>query len=117
MENDITLCFIKYLLENDIIDINYLKNLESSKFLGSNLHKLVAHLSVNCINIKSEIYNKELYKLVKKHRNLLVHNEGSIKIKNLKISILSILKAINKLVKVDTYSEYDYMIYDIKGRH
>ena len=111
MENDITLCFLKYLLKNDIIDINHLENLDESKFLGSNLHKLIAHLSVNCINIKSEIHNKELHRLVKKHRNLLVHNEGSIKRKNLKISILSILKAIDKTVKVEEYSEYDYMIY------
>lgn len=111
MENDITLCFIKYLLENDIIDINYLKNLDESKFLGSNLHKLIAHLSVNCINIKSEIYTEELYDLLWRRRNLLVHNEGSTNKEKLKFLILSILKIINKTAKIDEYSEYNYMIY------
>lgn len=111
MENDITLCFIKYLLNNDIIDIDHLENLDEPKFLGSNLHKLMAHLSVNCINIKSEIYNKELYDLLWRHRNLLVHNEGSTNKKNLKFSILSILKIINKTAKIDEYREYNYMIY------
>ena len=111
MENDITLCFIKYLLEKDIIDINYLKNIDESKFLGSNLHKLMAHLSINYINIKSEIYTKELYKLVKKHRNLLVHSEGSTNKKKLKFLILSILETINKTTKIGEYNEYDYMIY------
>lgn len=111
MENDITLCFIKYLLENDIIDIKYLENLDELQFLGSNLHKLIAHLGVNCINIKSEIYSKELCDLLWRHRNLLVHNEGSTNKKNLKFSILSILKIINKTAKIDEYSEYNYMIY------
>lgn len=111
MENDITLCFIKYLLENGIIDINYLKNLDESKFLGSNLHKLMAHLSVNCINIKSEICTEELYDLLWRRRNLLVHNEGSTNKKKLKFLILSILKIINKTAKIGKYSEYNYMIY------
>lgn len=111
MENDITLCFLKYLLKNDIIDIKYLENLDESEFIGSNIHKLITHLSVNYINIKSEIQDEKLSTLLRNYRNSFIHTEGSVNKKKFKFAIISILNIINNMININEYNEYDYMIY------
>lgn len=76
MEKDITLVFLKYLMEYDKIDIVYLDSLDADRFVGSNIHKLVVSLCVNYMNLNSEILNKKLRLDLKMYRNPLVHCEG-----------------------------------------
>lgn len=111
METDITLSYIKYLLEEGLLDIEYMDNIEKSKFLGSNIHKLVTSLCVNYINLKSDINNSDLKSQLKSARNYLVHSIDSKEPKKVKFFIMNILKIINNLENVENYSEYNYMLY------
>lgn len=111
METDITLVFLKYLIEYDKIDIEYLDSLDKKKFKGSNIHKLVANLCVNYINLKSNIMSEKLRISLGLYRNFLVHCEGSVNEEKIKSGVVTILKDINKLNSVKKYSEYDFMIY------
>lgn len=111
METDITLVFLKYLIEYDKIDIDYLDSLDKKKFKGSNIHKLVANLCVNYINLKSNIMSEKLRISLGLYRNFLVHCEGSVNEEKIKSGVVTILKDINKLNSVKEYSEYDFMVY------
>lgn len=111
METDIILSYIKYLLEEGLLDIEYMDNIDKSKFLGSNIHKLVTSLCVNCVNLKSDINNTDLNTQLKSARNYLVHSIDSKESNKLKFFIINILKVINDLENVESYSEYNYMIY------
>lgn len=111
METDITLVFLKYLLKYNKIDIIYLKTIDASRFLHSNLHKVVSNLCTNFINLKSEILNEDLKLDLDLYRNSLIHCEGSVNIKNIKSGVIKILEDIENLKNVDEYSEYNFMIY------
>lgn len=111
METDITLVFLKYLIESGKIDIKYLDNLNKNKFKGSNIHKLVTNLCVNYTNLKSNIVNEKLRISLGLYRNFLVYCEGSVNEEKIKSGIVTILKDVNKLTLVKEYSEYDFMIY------
>lgn len=111
METDITLVFIKYLINSNKIDIKYLDSLDENRFNGSNIHKLITNLCTNYVNLKSNIINKKLRISLGLYRNFLVHCEGSINNKKIKSGIIAILNDINKLNLVEEYSEYNYMMY------
>lgn len=111
METDITLSYIKYLLEEGLLDIEYMDSVDKSKFLGSNIHKLVTSLCVNCINLKSDINNSVLRPQLRVARNYLVHSIDSKESRKIKFFIMNILKIIDDLENVEKYSEYNYMIY------
>lgn len=111
METDITLSYIKYLLDEEIIDIEYMKNIDKSKFIGSNIHKLVTSLCVNYVNIGSSIEDYNLSSKLDLARNYLVHSRDIKESKQIKFYILNILELINTLNGVETYNEYNYMIY------
>lgn len=93
METDITLVFIKYLIVNNKIDIEYLNSIDANKFKGSN------------------IINEELCINLRLYRNFLIHCEGSINTKKIKSGIIDILNDINNINLVDEYNEYKYMMY------
>lgn len=111
MEKDITLVFLKYLMEYDKIDIVYLDSLDTNRFVGSNIHKLVVSLCVNYMNLNSEILNKKLRLDLKMYRNPLVHCEGSVSSKNIKYGIMALLKDVEKITDVAEYNEYEF--YDL----
>lgn len=111
METDITVVFLKYLIKYNKIDIDYLKDIDDSKFLRSNLHKIISSLCINYINIGCEILDKTLQTDIKMYRNSLIHCEGSVNVKSIKSGIIKILKDIERLTDVDEYDEYEYMIY------
>lgn len=111
METDIILVFIKHLIQSDIIDIDYLDSIPKDRFINSNLHKIVASLCINHVNLKSNINNNKLRMDINMYRNTLVHCEGSINKDKIKYCITTILKDILNLQDICEYSEYDYMIY------
>lgn len=111
METDITLVFIKYLIVNNKIDIEYLNSIDANKFKGSNIHKLITSLCINYVNLKSNIINEELCVNLRLYRNFLIHCEGSINSKKIKSGIIDILNDINNINLVDEYDEYNYMMY------
>lgn len=111
MEKDITLVFLKYLMEYDKIDIIYLDSLDADRFVGSNIHKLVVSLCVNYMNLNSEILNKKLRLDLKMYRNPLVHCEGSVSSQNIKYGIMALLKDVEKITDVAKYNEYEF--YDL----
>lgn len=111
METDITLLFLKYLIKYGKIDIEYLRLVDKDKFVGSNLHKLVASLCINYVNLKSTIGNEKLRMDLDVYRNLLIHCEGSVSSKDIRAAIIEILEHIERLINVEEYSEYSFMIY------
>lgn len=111
MEKDITLVFLKYLMEYDKIDIIYLDSLDADRFVGSNIHKLVVSLCVNYMNLNSEILNKKLRLDLKMYRNPLVRCEGSVSSQNIKYGIMALLKDVEKITDVAKYNEYQF--YDL----
>lgn len=111
METDITLVFLKYLLKYNRLDIDVLDNLDTSRFPGSNIHKLVTHLCINYTNLKSEILSEELNMYLKVYRGPLVHCEGSVNEEDIKAGVITILQEIDRLTDVDEYHENDYMMY------
>lgn len=111
METDITLVFLKYLIKYGKIDISHLKTVDRDKFVGSNLHKLVASLCMNYVNLNSTINDEKLQMKLEVYRNLLIHCEGSVSSKNIRAAILEILEHIERLIYVEEYSEYFFMLY------
>lgn len=111
METDITLTFLKYLIKYEKIDIEHLRLVDKDKFVGSNLHKLIASLCINYVNLKSTIDDEKLRMDLDVYRNLLIHCEGSTNSKNIRAVILEILEHIERLINVEDYSEYLFMIY------
>lgn len=111
MEKDVTLTFLKYLIKYGKIDVEHLREVAKDKFVGSNLHKLVASLCINYVNLNAIVNDEKLQMNLDVYRNLLVHYEGSVNSKNIRAAILEILKRIERLTDVDEYSEYDYMMY------
>lgn len=79
--------------------------------MGSNIHKLVTSLCVNCVNIGSSIEDYKLRYKLDLARNYLVHSRDIKESKRIKFYILNILELINTLNGVEKYNEYNYMIY------
>lgn len=111
METDITLVFLKYLLKYNRLNIEILDDLDTSRFPGSNIHKLVTHLCINHINLQSEVLSKDLRMYLKVYRGPLVHCEGSVNEEDIKAGVITILKEINKLTNVEEYHEKEYMMH------
>lgn len=91
VSNNIFISYLLYLVKVGIINLDYIDDIN---IIRSPLHMLLASICVTVHNLKVSSGDEEVDKLISKHRNSIIHCEGSINSDipfNLNIIILKII--------------------------
>lgn len=74
ISNNIFISYLLFLIKEDIIDLNNI----NKNIIKSPLHMLVASICIKVINLGVSSGNEEVDKVISKHRNSIIHCEGSV---------------------------------------